>query len=130
MEYEVVSPIYGFEEVTKMELSQVDNTFFSLKNIEDDKPTFTLINPFVFRDYQFDISDTIAQKLGIEDANDISVLNIMVVATPIEESRVNFAAPLIFNTKTKKLAQVILNEVKYADYGLSEKISDYLNKDE
>jgi len=130
MQYEVVSPIYGFEEVTRMELSQIDNIFFSLKNIDDDKPTFTLVNPFVFRDYQFDISDAIIQKLGIEDANDVSVLNIMVVTTPIEESRINFAAPLIFNTKTKKLAQIILNEVKYADYGLSEKISDYLNKDE
>jgi len=129
MEYEVVSPIFGFEEVTKMELSKLDNIFFSLKNIEDDKPTFALINPFVFRKYEFDIPDTIAHKLGIEDANDISVLNIMVVATPIEESRVNFAAPLIFNTKTKKLAQIILDEAKYADYGLSEKISDYLNKD-
>lgn len=126
MVYEVVEPIYGFEDVKKMELSQVDDTFFSLKNVDDEKPTFTVINPFAFREYEFDISDAIAQKLDVENANDISVLNIMVIASPIEESRVNFAAPLILNTKSKKMAQIILNEVRYSDYGLSEKISDYL----
>ncbi|MGM0624207.1 MAG: flagellar assembly protein FliW [Campylobacterota bacterium] len=128
MEYEVVSPIYGFEDVKKMELVKVDDTFFSLKNCDDVKPVFTLVNPFAFREYEFEISDSISQSLGIEDANDVSVLNIMVVSSPIEESRINFAAPLVFNNKTKKVAQIILNEMKYEQYGLAEKISDYLNK--
>jgi flagellar assembly factor FliW len=126
MIYEIVSPVYGFEDVTKMELSQVDDTFFNLKNVDDEKPTFTLVNPFAFRNYEFDISDSMAKKLELESAEDISVLNIMVIASPIEESRINFAAPLVFNTKTRKMAQVILDEMKYSEYGLSEKISTFL----
>lgn len=129
MIYEVVSPIYGFEDVKKMELTKVDDTFFSLKNCDDDKPTFTLVNPFAFREYEFDLPDTLTNDLEIDDVQDVSVLNIMVVATPIEDSRINFAAPLIFNTKNKKLGQMILNEMKYEEYGLAEKLSDYLKKD-
>ncbi len=126
MTYEVVSPIYGFEKVKNFELKEIDDTFFTLANADDTKPTFTLVNPFAFREYEFDIPDSTVKELEIEDAKDISVLNIMVVGSPIEESRINFAAPLIFNTKKKKLTQIILNEMKYSDYGLSEKISDYI----
>ncbi|MGM0533347.1 MAG: flagellar assembly protein FliW [Campylobacterota bacterium] len=127
MVYDVVTPIYGFEEIKKMDLEQIDDTFYSLKNVDDDgSPTFTLVNPFAFRNYEFDLPDTLVKDLQIKDAADVSVLNIMVVSSPIEESRINFAAPLIFNTKNKTFAQIILGEMKYSQYGLAEKISDYL----
>ncbi len=127
MVYDVVTPIYGFEKIKKMDLEQIDDTFYSLKNVDDDgSPTFTLVNPFAFRNYEFDLPDTLVKDLQIEDAADVSVLNIMVVSSPIEESRINFAAPLIFNTKNKTFAQIILGEMKYSQYGLAEKIGDYL----
>ena len=58
--------------------------------------------------------------------SNLLILNIVVIQNPIEDSLVNFLAPLIFNTDTNKAGQLILPDNQ--KYGIAEKISDYLNK--
>jgi flagellar assembly factor FliW len=50
----------------------------------------------------------------------------VLIQTPIENSIVNFIAPLVFNTDTKKVAQIIISNSK--EYGVAEKISSFLKK--
>jgi flagellar assembly factor FliW len=45
------------------------------------------------------------------------------IQKPIENSTINFVAPLIFNTDTKKMAQMIIND--RLDYGVTEPISSF-----
>lgn len=50
----------------------------------------------------------------------------MIVATPIENSTVNFIAPLVFNTDNQTMAQVLLDQERYPNYGLMEPIGNFL----
>ena len=125
--FEIKSSIFGFENLREVELIEIDSIFMKLKNKDDETPTFTLINPFAIRDYKFDIPLSIKTLLDIDSNSKILIFNIMIVESKIEESTINFLAPLVFNLDYNTMAQVVLDGNKYQEYGLLEKISDYLN---
>jgi len=125
MTFEVKATIPGFEQIKSVELEKVDDFFMRLKSLQDDT-VFTLINPFLLREYDFEIPTYFKNLLEIEKQSDTLVLNIMIVSTPIETSVVNFIAPLIFNTEKLYVAQVLLDSNKHKEYGILENISDYL----
>lgn len=125
MVFEVKSPILGFEDVSKMRLEKIDDLFMKLSNAEDSSPIFTLINPFALRAYDFEIPTALQLLLEIENHEDVLVGNIMVLQNPIENSTINFLAPVVFNVKNKTMAQVVLDSAKYPQYGLSESIDSY-----
>lgn len=125
MVFEVKSPILGFEDVCKMKLEKIDDLFMKLSNNEDSSPIFTLINPFALRAYDFEIPTALEVLLSIKSQEDILVGNIMVLQTPIQNSTINFLAPVIFNVKNKTMAQVVLDSSKYPQYGLAESINSY-----
>ncbi|MCE3047438.1 flagellar assembly protein FliW [Helicobacter kayseriensis] len=125
MVFEVKSPILGFEDVKKMRLEKIDDLFMKLSNDEDSSPIFTLINPFALRPYDFEIPSALELLLEIKSEEDVLVGNIMVLQTPIEQSTINFLAPVIFNVKNKTMAQVVLDSTKYPQYGLTESIDSY-----
>jgi flagellar assembly factor FliW len=125
MKFEAVLPILGFEDIKEYELEKIDDIFFSLKggNI-----SFTLINPFALRDYDVVISSQDKEKLGITNDSNILILNNMIVATPLQNSTVNFASPLIFNMDTNKMGQVILENAD--NYSLTDILANYLKESE
>ncbi len=125
MTFEVKTPIPGFDQVKKVELEKVDDFFMRLKSCDDDT-VFMLINPFLLREYDFEVPEYFKNLLELEEQNSTLVLNIMIVSTPIETSVVNFIAPLVFNTDKQCVAQVLLDSNKYKEYGIMENISDYL----
>ena len=129
MVFTVKSPIPGFANITTMELTKIDDFFMNLQS-EQDATSFTLINPFLLRSYEFDIPTPYKELLEIKDDSNLLVLNIMIVSTPIEQSAINFIAPLIFNTDTKLMAQIMLDPLKYPDFGITESIANFLNKEE
>jgi len=98
-----------------------------MTSCNDENISFTLINPFVLRDYDFEVCDTIKETLEIDEKSNILILNIVLIQTPIENSAVNFIGPLIFNTDNNKMTQIIIDDTK--EYGVAEKISTFLNKD-
>lgn len=126
MTFEVKTPIPGFDQVKRVELEKVDDFFMRLKSCDDDT-NFMLINPFLLREYNFEVPEYFKNLLKLEKQSNTLVLNIMIVSTPIETSVVNFIAPLLFNTDKKYVAQVLLDSNKYKKYGIMENISDYLN---
>ncbi len=125
MTFEVKATIPGFEQIKSVELEKIDDFFMRLKSLQDET-VFTLINPFLLREYDFEIPTYFKNLLELEKQSDTLVLNIMIISTPIETSVVNFIAPLIFNTEKLCVAQVLLDSNKYKEYGILENISDYL----
>ena len=122
MKFKVILPILGFEDIKEFELEKVNENFYTLKN-EEKNVTFTLVNPFFLREYDFEISENDQKKLELDDNTNFLVLNIMIVENPFIESTVNFAAPLIFNLDKKIMGQVVLEN---SNYSLMEKLKSFI----
>ena len=127
MQFELKLPLLGFESIKQMKLTKIDDIFMQLENDTDDlKPSFTLINPFVLKPYEIDIPESILTLLEITEDSNILIFNIVVIHKPLNESTINFVAPLIFNTDTNTMAQTILDGKAAQDHGMSESIGDFL----
>ena len=138
MEFVVKSPILGFEHIQKMKLEKIakdDDTFMQLKSCENDGISFTLVNPYAMRsDYEFEIPSPIKALLELKGKTNIDpqnsklvTLNIVCIKDPIEESTVNFLAPVLFNFENLTMAQVVLENFKDENFGLSEPISKFFD---
>ena len=125
MQFELKIPLLGFSEIKSMELKKIDDTFMKLEAVGQDTE-FTLINPFILREYSFEIPDATKALLEINDKSNLLIYNILIIATPIENSTINFAAPLVFNTDNQTMAQVIISD--NPDFSIAEPLSNYLQK--
>ncbi len=124
MIFELKAPILGFEHIKQLELKKIDDIFMRLQSVDAKEPSFTLINPFVLRNYEFDLPSPLQQLLQINDNSNLLIFNIVMIQKPIENSTINFVAPLIFNTDTQTMLQYIIND--RFDYGVAEPISSFL----
>lgn len=124
MKFDIAVPLLGFDDLKTVELHKIDDIFMKMQSLEDEHISFTLINPFILRDYDFEVPDATKDLLEIDDNSNLLVLNIVLVQTPIENSIINFIGPLVFNTDTNKAAQIILQET--TSYSVAEKISTFL----
>lgn len=123
MQFSLQLPMLGFESVTQMELLKIDDIFMRLESIGDG-PTFTLINPYALREYSFDIPTSLQAAMQIDQSTNLLVFNIVVLSSSIEDSTINFVAPLIFNTDNQTMAQVIIDN--RSDLAIAEPIRNYL----
>lgn len=130
MEFEVKLPILGFEDLKKLRLEKIDDLFMRLENPDDGIPSFTLINPFAIRDYDFDAPAASKALLELKENTNLLVLNIMIVNNPIEESTINFLAPIIFNFDNNTMGQIVLDSSKYPHYGITERIANFMGDDD
>lgn len=126
MTFTIKAPILGFEQIKEVKLEQIDDFFTQLIS-QNDKTFFTLINPFLLRDYDFEVPEYFKNLLELDENSQTLVFNIMIVSKPIEGSVINFAAPFIFNVDKQLAAQVLLDLNKYSQYGVLEKITKYLS---
>ena len=127
MKFEMCAPILGFENVKEVTLEKVDDVLMIMRPTDKEHISFTMVNPFILKEkYDFVAPVDIQKLLDITDKSDIMVLSIVLIQTPIEDSLVNFAGPIVFNNDNKKAAQIILSHSP--EYGVAEKISDFLEK--
>lgn len=126
MKFDVITPLLGFEDIKNVELEKIDDIFMKMQSSSDEHISFTLINPFVLREYDFEIPEKTRSILEVTEESNILIQNIVLIQTPIEDSIVNFIGPIVFNTDTKKAAQIILQDP--IKYGVAEKISTFLSK--
>ncbi len=128
MVYEVKSPLLGFENIKRMRLQKVDDIFMKLEEDDDSSNlSFILVDPFALREYSFDIPLEFQKLLDIKRDSKLLVYNIMIIQNPIENSTINFLAPIIFNQDNKTMGQIILDNAKYQDFYIVEPISNYLS---
>ena len=125
MVFQVKSPILGFEHIKSYELKELDQFFIKLQSM-DDETSFTAINPYALRNYEFEIPTYYQELMDINDKSELRIYNIMVVSTPIETSTVNFIAPIVCNMTNMTLSQVVLDAWAYPMYKQAEKISDFI----
>ena len=128
--YEVKTPILGFEDIQQVSLTQIDDIFAQIHAQPEGATSFTLVNPYALRTYQFDIPQVTQVLLDINSETNLLLYNIVVVQNPIYESTVNFVAPLLFNTDNKTMSQIILDNSKHPEYGIAEPISAFMNQGE
>lgn len=126
MKFEIATPLLGFENVKEVTLEKIDDIFMKMQAVDDEYLSFTLIDPFVLREYDFEVPAGIQHLLEIDKNSNLLTLNIVLIQDPIEDSIVNFVGPIVFNTDNNKASQVILSDS--AKYGVAEKISTYLKK--
>ena len=124
--FEVKYPILGFENVTSYDFETVDDNFATIKNTQDSVPAFTLINPFVLREYSFDIPLAVKALMELKEDSNLLVYLILIVKKPFQESLANFLAPIVFNVYNKTMSQVVLDENIYTDYLPAEQISKFI----
>ncbi|MCF6310310.1 MAG: flagellar assembly protein FliW [Sulfurimonas sp.] len=126
MKFDMRVPILGFENVKQVTLEKIDDIFMKMQSLDDEHISFTLIDPFVLREYDFEVPDNTQELLEIDKNSNILILNIVLIQSPIEDSVINFIGPVVFNTDNSRAAQIVLQES--TKYGVAEKISSFLNK--
>jgi len=127
MSYTVVGEIIGFENTKNVAINQIDELFFTLKDLDNENISFTLVNPYLLREYDFEIPDAMQNLLGINENSKLSVYNILLIQKPLEKSVINFLAPIILNHDNNTIAQVILDPKQHPDYGMAEPIESFKN---
>ncbi len=127
MNFTVVTPMLGFENIKEYSLEKIDDIFMRLESTQAKEPSFTLISPFLLKEYVFDIPTSIQNSLEINDNSNLLIYNTIAIQSETEKSIVNFLAPVIFNTDNQKMAQILLDNAK--EYTI-EPISKFLKKEE
>jgi len=126
MKFDIKVPLLGFDNLKQVELKKIDDIFMKMTSSHDEHISFTLINPFVLREYDFEVPDKIKDLMQIDENSNLLILNIVVTQIPIENSAINFVGPLVFNTDNQTAAQIILPDDTM--YGVAETISSFLPK--
>jgi len=126
MKFDIKVPLLGFDDLKQVELKKIDDIFMKMTSCSDEHISFTLINPFVLREYDFEVPDKVKDILEINEKSNLLILNIVVRQIPIENSAINFVGPLIFNTDNQTAGQIVLPDD--TKYGVAETISSFLGK--
>ncbi|KGG79982.1 flagellar assembly protein FliW [Caloranaerobacter azorensis H53214] len=85
-----------------------------LQSIDNPDLAFVIINPFLFKkDYEFDIPQSVVDRLDIEREKDVLVYSIVVVPEDITKMTANLAGPIIINLKNRLAKQIILDDKRY-----------------
>lgn len=125
MSYDVRGELLGFPDTHKVTITEIDSLFSTLKDTQNENITFTVVNPYALREYSFDIPMDIKILLDINETSKLSVYNILIIQKPLEDSYINFLAPIIINNDNKKLAQIVLEPRKHLDFGMTETIKSF-----
>lgn len=125
MAYDVRGQILGFQETKTVEINAIDELFSTMLDSDNENVSFTLVNPYLLREYSFDLPTDIKVLLEITQESKISVYNILVIQKPLEMSTINFLAPIVINHDNNKLAQTVLDPKKHPDFGMAETIESF-----
>ncbi len=125
MAYEVKGEILGFVNTKQVDINEIDELFSIMKDNQNPGISFTLVNPYMLREYPFEIPAKTKELLDIHDNSEISVYNILLIQKPLEKSTINFLAPVIINHDNNTLAQIVLEPKQNPDYGMAESIESF-----
>ena len=108
--------IPGFEREKKFVLLTFpdNNVFYVLQSVSTPDVSFVVTDPFsFFIDYHVKIDDATIEALSIKAEADVTLLTILTVRDPFEETTANLQAPIVINKKTHSGRQVILTGTPY-----------------
>ena len=125
MGYKIKGEILGFSNTKQVEINEIDELFSTIVDTQNKGISFTLVNPYLLREYSFDIPSETKNLLDINADSKISVYNILLIQKPLEKSVINFLAPIIINHDNNTLAQIVLEPKKNPHYGMAESIESF-----
>lgn len=125
MSYEVKKSILGFEETTNIEIVKIDDLFSTMKDTTNKDISFTIANPYCLREYSFELPTSLKILLDINEKTNFEVYNIVVIQKPLENSVVNFLAPIIVNKDNNTVAQAVLSPETYPEFKMAETINSF-----
>lgn len=115
--FNFVAPIIGFNGLKKYAIIDYkpDSPFKWLQSMEDMELAFPItLCSFFNIDYQFDIPDEEAEKLGIETADDVLVFNIAnIPSSNPQGATINMLAPIVVNLSNRKAMQIVLKNTNF-----------------
>ena len=123
--YEVKGNILGFDNTLNVEINKVDELFSTMLDCDNKDISFTIVNPYILREYSFDLPSDVKVLLNINEKSNVSVYNIVIIQNPLENSTINFIAPIIVNNDNNKVAQAVLNQKNHPNFGLAESIKSF-----
>lgn len=131
MTYELKMPILGFDDVSRVELEQIDETFSKLRSLDGTRPfEITLVNPFSLCEYNFTIPTADEKLLDLDETrgDKVFVFCVVVVQKPIENSIVNLMAPFVFNPSNASCLQVTtLPVAEYPQFSKVQPLKEFLS---
>jgi flagellar assembly factor FliW len=125
MSYEIKGQILGFDTTHNVNINEVDEMFSTMIDADNENISFTLVNPYMLREYSFDLPTDLKILLDIKEDSKINVYNIVIIQKPLEKSTINFLAPIIVNEDSKKVGQAVLDHRKYPNFGIRETIESF-----
>lgn len=106
----------GLQDLKKFILVDFEENpiFKILHSVEDEEVGLVVVSPFDFiNEYEFELKDSIVERLAIKDSNEILVLNTVTLSSKVENITTNLKAPIVINRKSKLGEQIIIDNEKY-----------------
>lgn len=106
----------GFPDEKKFVLLpyEPESPFFFLQAQKNPDLAFLLVEPFsFFKDYQFELSDDLAEEMDLSEENRPLIFNIVTVPEKQEEMTANLLAPLILSPRKQRGLQWVLEKSQY-----------------
>jgi flagellar assembly factor FliW len=125
MIYEVKVSILGFENTQRIEIHEIDELFSTMQDADNKNISFTIVNPYLLREYSFDVPTNVKVLLELNEKTDAHVYNIVMINKHLENSTINFLAPIVVNNDNSTLAQVVLDKERHPDFGMCETIKSF-----
>jgi flagellar assembly factor FliW len=109
---EMVQPILGFPAARHFTIvDHHDSLLRTLQCLDDDALRFLVVPPNVFYpDYAPVVSDQVVEDLEITAASDVLLLVLLSAPDGLATATVNLRAPLVINVRTRRAAQVVLED--------------------
>ncbi|MEN1967319.1 flagellar assembly protein FliW [Lentibacillus sp. N15] len=107
----------GFLEETEFMLLDLpgNSVFQLLQSLKTPTTAFVVTNPHHFyKEYTVNLDDSIIEALRITNEQDVAILVIVTLASPLEQSTLNLKAPVVINVTSRYGKQYILNTTDYS----------------
>lgn len=115
----------GFELLKNYVLLKDEEIFLEWLQSTDEEVSFAVVDPFLITDsYEFEIPDSVLDKLEIEEASDVAVRTVVIIPEDLKKIRTNLQAPVIINIRNKKALQTILDDSYPLRYEFYDKVGE------
>lgn len=92
-----------------------DTRFRVMASLDDPEVRFVVVPPRVIDpDYDLELDDQTARRLGIDDLDDAAVFCIVTLRERPEDATVNLLGPIVVNRRTREAAQVALSGSRHS----------------
>ena len=92
-----------------------DSPFALLRSLEEEELSFLVVPPAAFfADYEFELEDATAERLGLEHPSDALVLVIVTVGDDVATATANLMGPIVINRHNRQAVQAVLTRSGYS----------------